>query len=247
MTWHAAIGFVLAMGLVLVNTASAADRPAGKVINVVVLTGGHDFDKKAYPKVFEGDDDIKVTFADQKDHSEIFEDISEWKYDVIVFYNMSQKISEKRRENFLKLCERGVGLVPTHHNLCAYQEWPEFNKIIGARYHAKAEQWEGQQRPGSTYKHDITMKIKVEADHPVVSGITDFEIYDEGYKGQWMDTSAKLLLSCQHEASDQRIAWVKTYRNSRVCTIQLGHGPEAFGNPNYRKLIAQAIRWTAGK
>jgi hypothetical protein len=237
----------MVMGLSVVMAVTGPAAAAEKALNVVVLTGGHDFDKAAFPKVFEGHADIQVTFADQKDHSEIFEDISDWKYDVIVFYNMSAKISVKRQENLLKLLDKGVGLVPLHHVLGAYPEWPEFSKIIGGRYLLKPQEWEGQQRPGSTYKEGIMLKMHVEADHPVTSGIQDFEIEDEGYKGQWHDSSAKLLLSCVNDASDKEIAWCKTYRNSRVCTIQAGHGPEAYANPNYRKLVYQAIRWVAEK
>jgi type 1 glutamine amidotransferase len=31
----------------------------------------------------------------------------------------------------------------------------------------------------------------------------------------------------------------------KVIYIQLGHGPSAYSNPNYRKLIQQAIEWSA--
>lgn len=239
------VAMVLGLGVVL--AVAGVSRAAEKVLNVVVVTGGHEFDTKAFPKVFEGYPDIQVTFAQQKDHSELFEDISDWKYDVIVFYNMTQKISEKRRENFLKLLDRGVGLVPMHHTLGAYQEWPEYSKIIGGRYFLKEEEWEGAKRAGSTYKHDIDMKVHVEADHPVTSGVKDFEIHDEGYKGQWRDPSATLLLSTWHGDSDVALAWCKTYRQSRVCTIQLGHDGQSYANPGFRKVVIQAIRWVGGK
>ena len=37
----------------------------------------------------------------------------------------------------------------------------------------------------------------------------------------------------------------RTEKNSRFVYLQLGHGPSAFNNPDYRKLRAQSIRWTA--
>jgi hypothetical protein len=40
---------------------------------------------------------------------------------------------------------------------------------------------------------------------------------------------------------------VKTYDKAKVCYLQLGHGPQAFSDPNYQRLVAQAIRWTAGR
>jgi type 1 glutamine amidotransferase len=75
----------------------------GEKLKVLVVTGGHAFERKPFFTLFEGYDDIEYVEAQLKDHSEIFEDISGWDYDVIVFFNMTQKISPKRRENFTKL------------------------------------------------------------------------------------------------------------------------------------------------
>ncbi len=61
--------------------------------------------------MFEGYADIAYTHAPQKDESELFEDIGNWPYDVIVFYNLTQQISDQRRANFLALTDRGVGIL----------------------------------------------------------------------------------------------------------------------------------------
>ena len=50
-----------------------------------IITGGHAYDTAAFPKLFEGYEDIKPTFVALKGYTEIFEDIKDWKYDVIVF------------------------------------------------------------------------------------------------------------------------------------------------------------------
>ena len=81
-------------------------------LKVAVLTGGHDFERKPFFEMFDSFKDVKWTEVQLKDHSEIFEDISNWDYDVIVLYNMTQNISPKRQDNFARLMqERGVGLV----------------------------------------------------------------------------------------------------------------------------------------
>jgi type 1 glutamine amidotransferase len=72
----------------------------------------------------------------------------------------------------------------------------------------------------------------------------DFVIHDETYKGQWFDPSAKVLLTTSEGTSDKVVAIAKTYRKSRVVTIQLGHGPN-YDDANYRKVVSEAIRWTA--
>jgi len=100
-----------------------------KQLEVVVITGGHGFEHDPFFKIFDGIKEIHYTESLQKDQSELFENIQGWDYDVMVFYNMGQEISPKRRKNLLKLLDQGVGVVVLHHTVCAYQEWPEFKKI----------------------------------------------------------------------------------------------------------------------
>jgi type 1 glutamine amidotransferase len=240
---------LLALWLVLVGLCSgSADggSPQKNVLRVVVVTGGHDFDRKAFPRVFEGYPDLVVTFADQKDDSELFEDISGWDYDVIVFYNMGQKISEKRRGNLLTLLDRGVGVVAMHHCIAAYAAWPEWARIIGGKYFEKSQEFDGSQYPPSVYHDDVPHGVIVaDTTHPVTAGVRDFPIVDETYKGQWIDPHMHLLLRTDVSVSDKPLAWAKSYHNARVCYIQLGHGPSAYPDANFRKIVVQAIRWAA--
>jgi len=217
-------------------------------LKVVVVTGGHAFEHEPFFKIFDSIEEIAYTEAIQKDHSELFEDISGWDYDVIVFYSMTQEISEKRRRNFLKLLDRGVGVVALHHIMCAFQDWPEFRKIIGARYCLADTKIDDVMYKAGTYKHDIDMPISItDKQHPITEGMDDFVIHDEGYKNCWFDKDNHILLTADHPASDKTVAWVRQYGKAKVCTIQLGHDSKAYENRNYRWLVRRAILWTAGK
>ena len=217
-------------------------------IKTVVVTGGHGFEHEPFFKLFQGYDDIEYVEAAQKDHSELFEDISDWDYDVIVLYNMSQKISPKRQENFKKLLERGVGLVGLHHAEAAFNDWGEYRKIIGARYPLKAQEIDGRQYDKGTYKHDVDVNVIIrDRNHPITRGMDNFQIHDETYKGVWFAKDNHVLLTTDHETSDTTIGWTRDYSDARVVFIQLGHDSKAYANPNYRKLIARSIRWAAGE
>lgn len=230
-----------------VSIFSAGALAAEKTINVVVVTGGHDFDTKAFPNLFADLPDVKVTYAPQKDDSELFEDLSDWTYDVIVFYNMGKKISEKRQANLLKLLDRGVGIVALHHCIAAYPNWDQWARIIGGKYFEKAGEMDGVQFKASTYLHDRDEPIRVEAEHAVTKDVKDFVLHDETYKGQWFDPNNKVLLTTTDETSDKPVAWAKSFAKSRVFYMQLGHGPQAYSDTNYRLLVSNAIHWTAGK
>src|SRR5258706_2316253 len=205
---------IIAFVLILMHTMSPivrAGEPATKPsrrLNVVVITGGHAYDAGAFPKLFEGYDDIVPTYVALKGYSEIFEDIKGWKYDVIVFYNMTQVFPENRRANFLSLLDRGVGVVSLHHNIWGYQDWPEFAKIIGGKQFAKDSQFEGKQYPQSTYQHDVDFKVHVEQkDHSITAGLADFTLRDESYHGLWLDPDVKVLLTTNAPTSDRPLAW----------------------------------------
>jgi len=208
----------------------------------VVVTGGHAFERKPFFTLFEGYDDIEYVEAQQKDHSEIFEDVSDWDYDVMVLFNMTQKISPKRQENFAKLVKGGVGVVALHHSMGAFQDWGEYRNIIGGKYYTKA----AEERRGSTFKHDVDMNVRIaDTSHPITRGMNDFKIHDEGYKYCGFEKDNRVLLTTDHPTSDRTIGWVRRYGKAKVCTIQLGHDAAAYKNINYRRLVAQAIRWCA--
>ena len=228
------------------SEAAGPAEPTAKPIRAAIVTGGHGFDQQAFQKLFEGHPDIVCEFKPQKDDSEIFEDVAEWPYDVVVLYNMTQKISQKRRQNFLGLLDRGVGLVALHHATGAFQNWPEFEKIIGTRYYLKEMVVDGVKRPMCAYRHGVDIKIHVEdAEHPITKGLADFEVRDEGYRKLPYAQDNHLLLSTDNAASDKQIAWVRTYKNARVFCTVVGHGPRIFTSEPFRRVMARAIRWTA--
>lgn len=227
------------------RSAKDLSKP-GENLKVLVATGGHAFERTPFFTLFEGYDDIEYVEAQLKDHSEIFEDISGWDYDVIVFFNMTQKISPKRQENFKKLVKDGVGVVALHHCMGSYQEWPEYIKIIGGRYNLKASEQGGVKRQASTYKHDADFTVHIEdTKHLITRGLSDFQVHDETYKKCSFEKDNHLLLTTNHPDSDTELGWVRNYGKGKVCFIMVGHGPSVYANPTYRQLVARAIRWSA--
>lgn len=223
----------------------AAAREGGSAaedaIQVALVTGGHGFDEDAFFAIFEGQPDIHF-----KQHGEAaaFQDISEWPYDVIVMYNMSGAISQQSRKNLMELLEGGVGLVSLHHAIANYPDWPAYRELIGAAYFRKPTEMDGKEYPRSEYTHDVDCEVEVvDTEHPITRGLGNFTIHDEVYRKwvAWPDNH--VLLRTDHPESHEQIAWVRPFDDKRVCYIQLGHGPKAYGNENYRALVARAIRW----
>lgn len=247
MRMAAPAALALAAALLLAAPATAGEAAGGK-INVVIVSGGHGFDEKAFLAMFEAMEGVAFTHAPQKDDSEIFEDTSAWKYDVIVFYNMTQKISEKRQKNLLALLEKGVGVVTLHHALAAYLDWPEFEKIAGGRFYMKEMETGGVKHAASGAKNGVTYKVHVEDPaHPITKGVQDFQVVDETYCHYSVRPESHVILTTDEPSSDKAIGWAGTYAKARTCYLINGHDGQVYANPGYRALVTNAVRWAAGR
>jgi type 1 glutamine amidotransferase len=92
----------------------------------------------------------------------------------------------------------------------------------------------------------VDMKVQIaDRNHPITKGLGDFTINDETYKLLWHAPDNHVLLTTDETTSDKDLAWTREYGRGKVCTIALGHDGLAYGNPNFKKLVAQAIQWAA--
>lgn len=229
--------------------AGIAAEPAQKLpekMRVLVVTGGHGFEKEPFFKLFKDNPDITYQAVEHpKAHALLTaEAAKEW--DVIVTYDYNQKITDEAKADFIARLKDGKGLVALHHAIATYPAWPEYWNIIGARYYLAATNINGVAKPRSAFKHDVDFKVHVaDTRHPVTSGVKDFSIHDETYK--WFDVSKDChpLLTTDEPESNKVIGWAKKYEGARVVYIQLGHDHLAYENPNFRLILKQAIRWTA--
>ena len=64
-------------------------------------------------------------------------------------------------------------------------------------------------------------------------------LHDELYSNMHMAGNATPLLM----NGDEWLAWYRLEKKSRVVGTILGHG--CYADPNYRKFLAQSIRWAA--
>jgi type 1 glutamine amidotransferase len=134
--------------------------------------------------------------------------------------------------------------VALHHSICAYDDWPEYFNIIGGKYFHKPTTVNGKEYAVCSYIHDVYFKVKVvDPMNPVTKGIQDFEIFDETYKGYYVEDGVTPLLTTDEPGSTPVIGWSKKYGKARVVTLQSGHDVPTFENPNFRKLLKQSIEW----
>ena len=234
----------LAAALLAAPGARAAETPR---IRVLLVTGGHGFEQKPFFQVFKDNPEITFEAVAQPKAQDCFQPAAAARYDVIVLYDYWQPIGPEARTNFLARLQEGKGLVALHHCLANYQDWPEFARVIGGKYWLQKHSEKGVEKPGSTYQHDVDMPVKIaDPTHPITAGLKDFVIHDETYGQFEVAPDVHPLLTTPAPTSGPVIGWAKTYGPARVAYLELGHDHQAYANPNYRQLVAQAIRWAAG-
>ena len=236
---------IILLSMIICVNADASSLMEKNPVRVLLVTGGHDFDKEPFFAFMKSLPGIVVTEVKHPDALSMFRVENRKSYDVILLYDMPNKISEQEKKDFMDCLNAGKGLVVWHHAYCSYQDWPEYQNIAGGRYYERP--WtdtKGVSQPASTYKHDVRFKVKVsDSKHPVTKGIKDFEIIDETYGRGIVQSDVHVLLTTDEPTSTPSIAWTKRYGKSKVVTILLGHDHQAWTNPSFAKLLTQAIMW----
>ena len=180
---------------------------------------------------------------------------------------------EAFKTGFLRLMDAGKGVVALHHAIAGWPAWPEYAELLGGRFLYKSGPLRGSQRPDSGYRHDIAHRATVlDTDHPVTRGLPQrFDLTDELYLGEVFEDLVHPLLASDaaftrdvfysatlavrgrmfsnegwdHADGSNLIGWAKRARRSPLVYLQPGDGPPTYENPHYRRLLENAIRWTA--
>lgn len=205
---------------------------------LLVVTGGHSYDTSFYTLF----DDFTWTHAITLDQA-FRKDIRE-EYDAVLLYNLEQKISDGALANLRAFVDGGKGVVMLHHAIANFNDRPWwYRDVMGGKYRLKPE----GSTPASTYRHDIKLVVKPVAKHPILAGVSEFHIQDEGYKGMWISPEVNVLLTTDHPDADRPLAWLSPYPKTRVATILLGHDRFAHEHPMFRLLVKNAVEWSADR
>ena len=238
---------VLFLGLSAAR-AGEATAASSKPIRVLLTYGGHGFEQKEFYALWDSLPGITYARCQLPEQADMLKPGLEKQYDVIAMYDMAKGFSPQQEQAFTDLLKTGIGLVSLHHNLCSHADWPEYRLIIGGRYFQQPETIDGKERARSNYLHDQHFAVKVaDKDHPITRGISDFAMDDEAYSGFYVSPDSHVLLTVDHPKCDHNVAWTTHFGNSRVFYLMFGHGPSAWANPAYPKLLEQGIQWVAQK
>ena len=210
-------------------------------IKVAVIVGEHPYDVPSFQKAFESIDGIECYYQNMQEFTSSEQEMpggTKW-YDVLVFYNFHKATPAEKSPWFCgdtkgvleKLGQTGQGILILHHALLAYREWSKWSDICGMKDRSFA------------YHVGQNVDYQIVKQHPITEGVDNFSMIDETYEMKSADEGSDVLVTTDHPKSAKSILWTRTHGNAKIVCYASGHDATAFNNPNFRKLVANSIKW----
>ena len=120
----------------------------------------------------------------------------------------------------------------------AVQTWLEFDhEVLGGNYH-------GHHPVGPTTKIEMAMDARK---HPILAGVTLNEASDALYKNDGHAADIRVLLTGSiPDQPSEALAWTREFKGGRVFYTSLG-SQETFAKADFRRMLANALFWSAGR
>ena len=124
-----------------------------------------------------------------------------------------------------------LGVHVSATSLTTMAEWPA---ILGGRW----------VRGHTMHPPQDLASIEIRSDsHPIVVGMTDFQIFDERYS--FLQTNPGVEVLCDHEDDEVRhpIVWARETSRARVVYDGLGHDARSYDSAAHVELVERSVRW----
>lgn len=182
---------------------------------------------------------------------------------------------EEFKAGFKALLAEGMPIVALHHAIGGWPGWDEYSEILGGKLIHVPDTVRGKALSDGGYRGGVTYNLSaVDATHPIFKDLPpSFEIEDELYLFDVFEDSIEPLLTSDYPAvsenfyslaeafqgrlnssagwsrppGSQIVGWTKKADNSPIVYLQAGHGPTAFANRNYQRLLYNSIQWAVGQ
>ena len=201
----------------------------------VLLLGGRGHDWKGFhasiSEVLDKTGDFEVTLSDQLDD---LKPQSIDKYDVVLFYGSGGNFTDPAQEQGLEQFVKSGGGLAGVHATDAFKKSDVYWRLFGGRFSGHG---------GGKFMVRIEDKK-----HPVTAPMKDFEIGDETYRNTFHpDFKLHSLVRMDRGQEQQSMAWAQQYGKGPIFNTTLGHGREAFANPQFQRLVVRGLYWAAGR
>ena len=154
-------------------------------------------------------------------------------------------LEPSQREELLSFVREGKGFVAAHVGLTAFESWPEFLDLIGARF-------DGHPINGPGVVVNERPDFPATKHFPASFAFTDEFYQPKDHTREKIDVMLRLDLSNVPASDSLRlkgdypIAWAKMYGKGRVFYGSFAHSSETWDVRNIQQMYFEAMRWALG-
>jgi type 1 glutamine amidotransferase len=157
--------------------------------------------------------------------------------DVALVFITRMPLNGEQLERFKKYVTSGRPVVAVRTASHAVQTWLDFDhEVLGGNY-------QGHHSVGPITKIDVTPAGKK---HPILASVDLTTAGDALYKNEGHADIQVLLEGTIPDQPSEPIAWTREYKKGRIFYTSLG-AQDTFEKPAFRRMLANALFWTAGR
>src|SRR5262245_292213 len=152
-------------------------------------------------------------------------------FDGLAIYANTTRISPEQEKTMLDFVAAGGGLIPIHCASYCFLNSEKYIELVGGQFKTHGT---------GTFKETI-----VNADHPVMKGLSPIESWDETYVHTKHNTNRIVLAERRDDKGNEPYTWVREVGKGRVFYTAWGHDQRTWTNSHFVALIDNGIRWAA--
>jgi len=226
--------------LVALCPAAAMADDAGKPLKVCILSGCETYKSEEslppFQEFLERHYNVRCTRVVRKAVDDLpgLEQLDDC--DVALVFIKRMQLKGEQLERYQKYVTSGRPVVAVRTASHAVQTWLEFDReVLGGNY-------QSHHPVGPVTQIGVT---PVGKGHPILAGVELTSVNDSLYKNSGhADDIQVLWTGAIPDQPAEPLAWTRAYKGSRVFYTSLG-AQETFQEPSFRRLLANALFWTA--
>lgn len=172
---------------------------------------------------------INLTYT--ADPNDLNEDML-YNYDGLMIYANHDDITSDQENALKDYVQSGKALIPIHSASWCFRNSDWYVNAVGGQFESHGE-------------GNFTATI-VDADHPIMSGIEEFETWDETYVHSQLNPDMHVLMERVDGDHREPYTWILEEGKGRVFYTAYGHNEETWKQPEFQELVANGILWAVG-
>lgn len=235
---HKAFSAWICLNLAAIFMPTAA-RSAERPLKVCLVSGSAEYRSdetlEAFRRWLEAGRDARCVLIKAKGENDLpgLEALEDC--DVALFFTRRLTIDGEQLARVRKYVESGRPIVAVRTASHGFQNWLEYDKLVqGGNYRGH-------------YTNDVTSVSRPErkaSGHPLLRGVEEIASRGSLYKTSPLADDAFVLLTARSPEGTEPSAWTREYKKARIFYTSLG-APGDFENASFRRLLANALFWTA--